>query len=82
MHYDTLLRCRRVISLTAYCLACQYGMSVRSPFSLFSRGKSHIPWDKKHLQMKVSAQVTQLKVQRPIHSLLRISRHTVQLRDK
>ena len=42
MPFETVLAHRRVISLTAYCLACHFAVPVRSPLSLKSYGGSHL----------------------------------------
>ena len=47
-----------VISLTAYCLACQFGVPVRSLFSLFSRGRSHFGF----IQMNVKIEINTSRV--------------------
>ena len=42
MPVGTLLARQRVISLTAYCLACHFSVPVHSPFYPKSRGGSHL----------------------------------------
>ena len=55
---DTLLRCRRIFSLTAYCLACQFGVPLRSPFSLFSSGGSYFGF----IQVNVNKEINSSSV--------------------